>query len=111
LQLHLAGMTEESLDVPAPSELDDIGRDPEVAEMARIVVRGELPSRLERVNITMDEGLLKVIDAAAEARGMTRSGFLAEGARQLLVRQGRRQSAAGSKRRTARAEVRKAKRG
>lgn len=102
LQLHLAGMTEEGLEIPAPSELDDIERDAEVAEMARIVVRGELPSRIERVNITMDQGLLKVIDAAAEARGMTRSGFLAEGARQLLVRQGRRVAAAREKQREGR---------
>ncbi|MGE0117676.1 MAG: type II toxin-antitoxin system HicB family antitoxin [Dongiaceae bacterium] len=85
LQLHLTGMTEEGLKIPQPRELDAIERDPAVAEAARIVVRGELPGRLERVNITLDDGLLKVIDAAAEARGMTRSGFLAEGARRLVA--------------------------
>jgi len=86
LQLHLTGMTEDGLEIPAASELDDIPRDPSIAEAARAIVRGELPNRLERVNITMDEGLLKVIDFVAEARGMTRSGFLAESARQLVTR-------------------------
>lgn len=105
LQLHLTGMTEDGLPIPAASELDDIARDPAVAEAARIVVRGELPSRLERVNITMDEGLLKVIDVAAESRGMTRSGFLAEGARQLL--QGTRRRAGPEWKRRARAAGRK----
>src|SRR5262249_12351161 len=85
LQLHLAGMIEDGDQIPPASELDAIPRDHEIAEAARILVRGELPNRLERVNITMDEGLLKVIDVAAEARGMTRSGFLAEGARRLLA--------------------------
>ena len=86
LQLHIAGMIEDGERIPPASELDAIPRDHEIAEAARILVRGELPNRLERINITMDEGLLKVIDVAAEARGMTRSGFLAEGARRLLAR-------------------------
>jgi predicted RNase H-like HicB family nuclease len=84
LQLHLAGMVEDGEAIPGASELDALARDPEVEEAARILVRGETPGRVERVNITMEEGLLKVIDAAAEQRGMTRSGFLAEGARQLI---------------------------
>jgi predicted RNase H-like HicB family nuclease len=84
LQLHLAGMVEDGETIPDASELDAIERDPDVNEAARILVRGERPSRLERLNITMDEGLLKVVDRAAEHRGMTRSGFLAEGARQLI---------------------------
>jgi predicted RNase H-like HicB family nuclease len=84
LQLHLAGMVEDGEPIPAASELDALARAPDVEEVARILVRGETPGRIERVNITMDEGLLKVIDAAAEQRGMTRSGFLAEGARRLI---------------------------
>ncbi len=44
----------------------------------------ELPDEAVRVNISLDKLLLKRIDAAAERRGMSRSGFLAEGARQLL---------------------------
>jgi len=34
-------------------------------------------SRLKRVNISLDAGTLEAIDAAAEALGLTRSGYLA----------------------------------
>ncbi len=44
----------------------------------------ELPAP-ERVNISMDRTLLTRIDAAADARGMTRSGFLAAAARKELA--------------------------
>lgn len=50
-----------------------------------IAVEVELPpSQPVRVNVSLDEVLLKRIDAAAARRGMTRSGFLAEGASRLL---------------------------
>jgi hypothetical protein len=38
-----------------------------------------------RINITMDEALLKRVDAAAEREGFTRSGFLADAARRSLA--------------------------
>ena len=37
-----------------------------------------------RVNVSLDRALLERIDAEAGRRGMTRSGFLAEGARTML---------------------------
>jgi hypothetical protein len=42
-----------------------------------------------RVNISIGEQLLKRIDQAAEARGMTRSGFIAQAARSQLDSPGR----------------------
>jgi predicted RNase H-like HicB family nuclease len=51
----------------------------------RALVPVEVPGRAVRVNISMDEGLVQRIDRAAEARGMSRSAFLAEGARRLLA--------------------------
>lgn len=37
-----------------------------------------------RLNISLDEGLVKTIDHVAEIRGMTRSGFLADAARRAI---------------------------
>jgi hypothetical protein len=50
---------------------------PEVDEAARLLVPVELPGRAVRANVTIEEALLARIDAAAAARGMTRSAFLA----------------------------------
>jgi predicted RNase H-like HicB family nuclease len=49
-----------------------------------IVVPVEVSGNPVRINVSMDQGLLRRIDSAASRRGMTRSRFLAEGARQLL---------------------------
>jgi predicted RNase H-like HicB family nuclease len=49
-----------------------------------VVVPVELPDTPVRINVSIDRGLLKRIDDAARRRGMTRSSFLAEGARKLL---------------------------
>lgn len=70
--------------IPDPTPLDRIDRDPEVDEVARVLVRAELPGRTVRFNATMDDGLLTQVDRAAQVRGMSRSGFLAEAARRLL---------------------------
>ena len=48
------------------------------------------PSPSVRINITVEKALLQRVDAVAEQRGMTRSGFLSEGARRLLNEAGRR---------------------
>jgi predicted RNase H-like HicB family nuclease len=42
------------------------------------------PARAVRVNISVEQALLGEIDAAAQARGTTRSGFLSDVARQAL---------------------------
>jgi predicted RNase H-like HicB family nuclease len=49
-----------------------------------IVVPVEVPDNPTRINVSLDRSLLKRIDNAAARLGMTRSGFLAEGARKLL---------------------------
>ena len=43
------------------------------------------PGRTVRVNVTVERGLLEQIDEAAEARGLTRSGFLAQAAREKIA--------------------------
>ena len=43
------------------------------------------PGRTVRVNVTVERGLLEQIDEAAKRRGLTRSGFLAQAAREKIV--------------------------
>lgn len=84
LQFHIEGMLEEGLDLPNPTSLDDVvALGEQEGAVVVTMVRTRIPTRSRRINITIDEGLLKVIDAAAAARSMNRSAFLAEGARLL----------------------------
>ncbi|WP_010545657.1 type II toxin-antitoxin system HicB family antitoxin [Sphingomonas elodea] len=81
---HLAVSAEHGDPIPAPSVVDAIPHDPEVDEVARILVRAERPGKFVRVQITMDEGLLARIDRVAR----NRSGFLADAARVALAAHG-----------------------
>ena len=84
LQLHVDGLVEFGEPVPAPGPIEAIEHDPEVQRLGVALVRVRLPGRAKRVNLTLDEHLLSEIDAAAAARGDSRSGFLAEAARRLI---------------------------
>jgi len=68
-------------ELPDPSEIDAVERDPEIEEVARLLVRGERRGKAVRINITLDEGLVAAIDKVAA----NRSGFLAEAARVALA--------------------------
>ncbi|QEH80813.1 HicB family protein [Sphingomonas sp. C8-2] len=81
LEGHLIVTAEAGEALPDPSNLDDLERDPEVDEAARILVRGEKPGRSVRINITMDERLVAAIDRVSR----NRSGFIAEAARVALA--------------------------
>lgn len=81
---HLALSAEHGDEIPDPSDLDAIKPDPEVDEVARILVRGERPGRAVRVQISMDEGLLRRIDRVAS----NRSRFMADAARVQLAAMG-----------------------
>lgn len=79
-------MIAEGEDLPAPVE-EGRGTEPardQFHDPRYIVVPVEVPDNLTRINIGMEQSLLSRIDDAAARCGMTRSGFLAEGARKLL---------------------------
>lgn len=78
---HLLVSVQHGDEVADPSALEDIERDPEVDEVARILVRAEKPGKAVRLNITMDEGLVAAIDRVAK----NRSGFLSDAARAALA--------------------------
>ena len=99
LRGHVELLAEEGYDIPAARPLDAIERDPEVREVARILVGVDVPSsRALRINVTLPEDLLRRIDAAAE----NRSRFLAEAAAKALQGGGSHRPAAPRKRRARR---------
>jgi predicted RNase H-like HicB family nuclease len=76
---------------PAPRRLEDLRNDTEVSEA---LVEGasfiSVPllfetGRLVRANISMDQGVLAAIDAAAQQRGLTRSSFLTSAAKDKIL--------------------------
>ncbi|MBW8303299.1 MAG: type II toxin-antitoxin system HicB family antitoxin [Brevundimonas sp.] len=92
LSLHLQGMAEDGVAFPEPTALEDIKADAEVKEVGRILVDAEAEDAPVRVNISIGAQFLKRVDVAAEARGMSRSGFLVEAARTVLADNGERES-------------------
>lgn len=74
-----------------PSQLGDLRKREDVAaalaEGATLISIPYIPAdgALERVNISIERGLLRAIDAAAKERGMTRSSFLASAARHEIT--------------------------
>lgn len=85
LALHLQGMSEDGTVFPEPTALEDIRPDPDVREVGRLIIDVDIQDAAVRVNISIGAQFLNRVDVAAEARGMTRSGFLVEAARQMLA--------------------------
>ncbi len=97
LEGYIELLVEHGEPVPEPGAPDAAPPDwigDEAAVVARALVPVELPGRAVRLNITLDEGLLRRIDRAARTLGMSRSGFLAEAARRMLRELGKERDAA-----------------
>ncbi len=76
---------EDGQPVPDPTPLDQVTQDwPYPWPAKPVLVAVESSVSAIRVNVSLEQALLERIDRAAERRGMTRSGLLAEGARRLL---------------------------
>ena len=86
LALHL-----EDADLPKVRTMDDLRRDPDVvsdlAEGAFMIAVPlvRMTGRTAKANVTMDAGLLAMIDSTARERGLTRSSFLADLARREII--------------------------
>lgn len=75
------------LDAPVPEWLNEAVDAGQVtmASLVRLLVPAELPATAVRLDVTLDEDLAARVGAAARARGLSRSAFLAESARRLLA--------------------------
>ena len=73
--------------IPAPTPLADILSSGEVDQGESVVFIPLLldAGRTVRANLTLDAGLLSAIDAAAAARNVSRSAFLADAAREKII--------------------------
>lgn len=74
--------------MPRPSTVAKVLASGEVAANEAVVLIPLLldAGRKVRANLTLDAGLLEAIDDAAEHRGVTRSAFIADAAREKLMR-------------------------
>ncbi len=86
LALHLEGIEDDGEPIPEPSSLEAIMADRE--NRSGVVVLIDAPrqkaARTVRVNVTMPEDELEVIDRFAAEHGYTRSGFLLRAARREM---------------------------
>ena len=85
LALHVEGLVEDDLPVPAASDLETVMADRANREAVAILVevRARVP-RTMRVNITLPEDALAEIDRYAENAGTTRSGLIVRAARAFI---------------------------
>lgn len=83
LAFHIEGLLEDGVVLPEPSSLDSVMTERENQDAVAIVVDAPVP-RTVRVNVTMPKDVLEKLDAAARARGMSRSGFLVHAVRHEL---------------------------
>jgi hypothetical protein len=75
--------------VPEPRTAEEIRKDPEFADafsegssLASILLVRATTGKPVRANLSLDEGIVQAIDAAARKRGVTRSGMV-----ELLARE------------------------
>ena len=86
LNLHLGDRTP-----PRARGVDVLAQDRDVAEALRegayfmAIPLVTKMNRAVRVNLSLDQGTLNAIDAAADQRGLTRSGFVAEAAQNEIL--------------------------
>ncbi len=91
LRQHVEALESNGRTVPAPRSVAEAIGDKQVRKALKggattmLVPLLADPGRTVRVNVTVERGLLDQIDEAAEARGLTRSAFLAQAAREKIV--------------------------
>ncbi|WP_428427925.1 type II toxin-antitoxin system HicB family antitoxin [Pararhizobium sp.] len=78
LAFHLEGLAEDGVAIAEPSSLETVMADPDNRNGVAILVGVKMDTKKAvRVNVTLPEDVLRQIDRFAEAKGLTRSGFIA----------------------------------
>jgi predicted RNase H-like HicB family nuclease len=91
LRQHVEALESNGRVVPSPRGVAEVLADRDVRRAMKAGATTMLVplladgGRTVRINVTVERGLLEEIDAAAEARGLTRSAFLAQAAREKIV--------------------------
>jgi hypothetical protein len=91
LRQHVEAVESAGQRAPAARSIDDMLHDEDIAaaiEAGAILFAVPLladAGRTVRINISLDKGLVDQIDTAAAARGLTRSAFLAQAAREKIT--------------------------
>ena len=88
IETHLEGMLLDAEPIPAPKTVEFYKDEPEFADGIWAVVRvdiSKLSGRSKRVNITLSERLLSLMDQYAAERGETRSGLIARATMEYLA--------------------------
>jgi len=89
IAFHVEGMAQDGDEIPQPRALHELRDDPDFradSEGAMIaLLQVDLPGKSVRVNITLEESLLKRLDRAAQTQGESRSGFLAQAVKARLA--------------------------
>lgn len=87
IDLHLEGITEDGGDIPVPRAIGEHRTNPDYTDGVWAVVEVDMSrfdGRAQKINITLPRNLLAKIDTYAKSHGATRSGFLADAARQAM---------------------------
>lgn len=77
----------EDLEIPAPTPLEQVARDPEYRDGVWMLVEIDLTkvsTKSVRVNISLPANLISKIDSYAQSHHMSRSGFIAHAAEEVL---------------------------
>ena len=80
-ECHIEGLLLESEPIPMPSDVDVYEKDPAYQNGIWALIEidmGKLSLKSKRVNITMPERLLRIVDQYAKKSGTSRSGLLAQ---------------------------------
>jgi predicted RNase H-like HicB family nuclease len=83
IECHLEGLLLDEEPVPAPQTIEHHQRNPDYADGIWAFVTVDvtkLSGKTKRVNITLPERILSLLDKYANTYGETRSGFIAEAA-------------------------------
>ena len=90
IECHLEGLLLDGERIPGPSTIEEHKDNPDYAGGVWSVVDvdlARLSGKTKRVNITLPERVLAMIDEAALASGESRSGFLAKAALEAMIRE------------------------
>jgi predicted RNase H-like HicB family nuclease len=87
IDLHLEGMADDGENLPVASSITAHKNNPDYANGIWALVDIDMnryEGKSEKINITMPKNLIRRIDDYVQSHGLTRSGFLADTARQAV---------------------------